>query len=214
MYDAVLAVIPDIFPSLGLRSRVLREPAIGNVAPDLLVGQWHADLDLRAPSLTNVARHVLAFLQKHGPAADVRCLEDQLFLSDSALSRALDQLDRAGLVAVEGRNGTLRLGSSFEQFSNVKLIAIEMKMKRWREALNQAIRYLEFADEAYVFLDGAQVDLTSEVRRTFEISAPGLYMQRGPNYERVFEACSIPVASADRWLAIQKMLSSQPYCEA
>lgn len=215
MFEPILAAIPDVFPTRGLRTRVLREPSIGNVVPDLLIGQWDSTEDCRFPSLTNVARHVLTFIEKNGPSVSAQSLEEQLFLSTSGLSRAVDQLCRAGLVAVHDSGRTLGLSSDLERFTGFKLIAVELKMRRWKEALHQAIRYLEFADESYVFLDGSQVDVTPEMRRTFELSAPGLYMHRGANFERLFEACSTPaVGSADRWQALHKLLASTPYCEA
>jgi hypothetical protein len=90
-----------------------------------------------------------------------------------------------------------------------------MKMKRWRGALSQAVRYLDFADEAYVVLDGGQVEVTDEMRRAFELSAVGLFLQSGSVLEHVLGACPIPrMPSADRWLAAFKVVNTFPYCAA
>lgn len=215
MFDPVLAAIPSLFPAPFCATRVLREAAVGNVIPDLLIGQWCAELPFAVPSMTNVARHVVALLQRSGPAAPTELIEDKLYLSSSALTRAIAQLKRVGALSYETTEGELQLSPEFAKGTQVKLIAVEMKLTRWREALNQAIRYLDFADEAYVVLDGNQVPVTDEIIKAFELSAPGLYIQRGAHVEKILDACSVPsVPSADRLLAMHKVLHSGPHCFA
>ena len=214
MFNPVLAAIPSLFPAPCCATRVVREAAVGNVIPDLLIGQWCDELPF-APSMTNVARHVVALLQRSGPAAPTERIEDELYLSSSALTRAVAQLKRVGALSYEAPEGELQLSPEFAKGIQVKLIAVEMKMTRWREALNQALRYLDFADEAYVVLDGNQITLTDEIIRAFELSAPGLYIQRGAHAEKVLDACPVPsMPSADRLLAIHKVLHSGPHCFA
>ncbi len=187
--------------------RVLREAAIGNVIPDLLIGQWDADDVRSVPRLSNIARHVLAVLQRSGPST-IEAIQHKLYLSESALTRAVSILRRAGAFQNESQ-GELHVSPDFARRTNVRLIAIEMKMKRWREALQQAIRYLSFADEAYVVLDGDQVAYTDEMRRAFERAAPGLYFQHGAELRKVLDcAPAPPIPSADRLLAMQKVRNS------
>jgi very-short-patch-repair endonuclease len=95
MFEPVLEAIPSIFPANGYATRVLREPSIGNVIPDLLIGQWSSDAPVGGPPLTNVARHILAFLQRRSSRASTQFIEDKLFLSPSGMARALAQLSRA-----------------------------------------------------------------------------------------------------------------------
>jgi hypothetical protein len=216
MFDPVLASIPSLFPAPSCATRVVREAVVGNVIPDLLIGQWCAEASSSVPSMTNVARHVVALLQRSGSAAPAELIEEELYLSSSALTRAITLLKRLGALSCEAPEGELQLAPEFAKATQVKLIAVEMKMTRWREALNQAIRYLDFADEAYVVLDGNQITLTDEIIKAFELSAPGLYIQRGAAHpEKVLDACPVPsVPSADRLLAIHKVLHSGPHCFA
>lgn len=215
MFDPILSAIPAVFPSDGCVMRVLREPAIGNVIPDLLIGQWNADPTFVVPPLTNVARHITALLQRCGSTAPANFIEEALFLSPSALARAVAQLRRSGVIVSDSGHSELQMAPTFQRASKVKLIAVEMKMTRWREALNQSIRYLEFADEAYVVLDGAQVVITDEMRRSFELSASGLLLHIKGELQKVFEASPVPVApSADRLLAIHKVVNTKPHCFA
>lgn len=214
MFGPVVAAIPDILGpvSAGWSMKVLREVAVGNVIPDLLVGTWYGQPSKFA--FGNVARHILAFLQR-----DRECdipkqrIEDELYLTPTAAEKGLSQLLRAGAVRTLD-SGELRASTEFPAPS-VKLIAIEMKMKRWREALAQGESYLVFADEAYVVLDGNQLTNSSELLREFELSPVGLLVQRGQQIEKLVDALpSLRSPSADRVLAVQKLTTSAPYCFA
>ena len=54
--------------------------------------------------------------------------------------------------------------------------AVELKLRRWREALDQAINYLKFADRAYVVLDGDQIARDEEMIKAFRAYGVGLLM--------------------------------------
>jgi hypothetical protein len=212
MFDPLVAAIPSAFPAENCATRVVRRAAVGNVIPDLLIGQWELD-KCKLPALPNVARHVLALLQRSGPLP-IEVIEKELYLSEFALAHAIGLLKRAGALSHDPHSGELDASAEFSA-TRVKLIAIEMKMTRWREALEQAIRYLSFADEAYVVLDGDQVEYTDEMRRAFELAAPGLYFQHGPELRKIIDcAPAPPLASADRLLAMQKIKNSGPHCFA
>lgn len=214
MFRPVMKAIPEKFPPENRAMRMLRETAIGNVIPDLLIGQWEADQDRSVPRMSNIARHVLALLLRSGPST-VQSVQRKLYLSESALARAMSVLHRAGALSQDEPHGELHVSADFARRTNIKLIAIEMKMKRWREALAQAIRYLSFADEAYVVLDGDQVEYTDEMRRAFELAAPGLYFQHGTELRKVLDCAPVPpLPSADRLLAMQKLKNSEPHCFA
>lgn len=210
MFDHLVAAVPDLFAERGERLRVVREPTIGEVIPDILIGTWNGDLPYER-SLTNVARHILAWLQGRDAKLVARDkLEEELFLTELATSRALTQLTRAGAVMVHD-SGELQLLQDYRAH-NVNLIAIEMKMCKWRQALAQAVAYLRFADEAYVVIDGNQVQVTKSVVKEFELYPVGLLAQRGDLVETVVQAVRATRApSADRLLALQKLVMSGPY---
>ena len=181
--------------------------------PDLLIGQWEPG-ECKLPALSNVARHVLALLQRSGPLP-IEVVEQELYLSEFALAHAVALLKRAGALSHDPQSGELDAVPEFSRRTRAKLIAIEMKMTRWREALEQAIRYMSFADEAYVVLDGDQVEYTDEMRRAFELAAPGLYFQHGTELRKVMDCVPTPpLPSADRLLAMQKLKNGGPHCVA
>lgn len=212
MFAPFVAAIPNIFSSKlgGDRLRILRETTVGGVIPDLLIGSWRGNIPY-AVSLSNVARHILALLLEHPVAFPPDVLEMQLFLTPDGADRAVSQLRRARAVQVR-ESGEIDLTPTF-RMSTTKLVAVEMKLKRWREAFEQATRYLSFADEAYVVLDGSQANVDDFLVREFELSPLGLILQRGSAFERVIEPTPIPVRpSADRLLALQKLAAAEPHC--
>jgi hypothetical protein len=213
MYEALLPVISDLFCCCGSSFRVMREPTIGEVIPDILLGTWPGQMPFQGP-FGNIARHVLAFLQSvSNRPLPARLIADELFLTEGTLEGVVRQLRRAGAIYVAG-SGEIQVTPQFFLY-DLHVVAIEVKLKRWKQALAQAQRYLAFADEAYVVLDANQTALSQELREEFELSAVGLLMQRGSTVEKVFSATAgMRTPSADRVLAAQKLALSGPYCSA
>jgi hypothetical protein len=215
MFAPIFDAVSDILPPNSSFSRVLREPAIGNVIPDLLIGHWNTEIQHLVLGATNVERHILAFLLSSGYPAKIRSIEERLYISPSTLRRALIQLGRSGAIVLDDSGVEVSIAPLLQPATSVTLVAVEMKLTRWREALHQAIRYLDFADEAIVILDGNQVEVTNDMRRAFELSASGLYLHRAGQLEKILDPCPIPTApTADRLQAVYKLVSSGPYCVA
>jgi hypothetical protein len=214
MVKPLLAILPVIFElSSGQRARVLRETAIGSVIPDLMIGVWSGDLP-RYAKLNGVSRHILAWLSTEKAVRDAEQLRDALFLSKHAADSAVSTLKRIG--AIDKRDsGEIELRSEFDISHSVRLIAIEIKLKRWRQALAQAVEYRKFADEAYVVLDGAKLQVGAEMTQTFLAHGVGLLLQRGEELRKEIPADSAtPLPSAVRLLAVTKLSTSGPYCLA
>src|SRR5258708_19112479 len=140
MFKRLLPLLPTVFElSSGQRTRVLRETAIGSVIPDLMIGVWSGDLP-RYSKLNGVSRHILAWLSTEKAVRDEKQLRDTLLLSKHAADFAVSALKRIG--AIEKRDsGEIELRPEFDTSHSVRLIAIEIKLKRWRQALAQAIEY-------------------------------------------------------------------------
>jgi len=215
MLNPLIESLPAVFRARsGQRLRVLREPTIGSVVPDILVGIWSGDLP-RWGSLNSVSRHVLAWLSTQKVASGERQLREELLISEHAAVVAMSALKRVGAIAKK-ESGEVELRPEFDVSHAVKLIAIEVKLRRWREALDQAIAYREFADEAYVVLDGNQVRLDADMRSAFASNGIGLCLQRGTDVKRRIAAVSgaKPSPSDDRLFALGKLADSAPYCLA
>jgi len=213
MAEPLIARIPSVFHlDSGKRLRVLRETAIGPVIPDLLLGIWSGDLP-RCAGLNPVSRHILAWLSEQKATSSEDQLCERLFLSEHAATSAILALQRVGAI-IKRESGEVQLRPEYDVSGSVRLIAIEMKLKRWREALQQSVAYRKFADEAYVVLDGNQVHVNTEVREAFIASGIGLLLQYGEElWSEIMAPPTVPPASVDRLFAVSK-LACGPYCFA
>jgi hypothetical protein len=214
MVSPLVAFLPSVFRLCsGQRARLLREQPIGTVIPDLLFGIWWGELP-RYRGLNTVSRHILSWLSIQKMANSEEQLRQELFLSQHAADSAVSSLRRVGAISTR-ETGEVELRPEFDVSGTVRLIAIEMKLKRWREALAQAIEYRKFADEAYVVLDGNQVRMSIDLRDEFLAHGIGLFLQRGGTVEEEISAKpGAPEPSVDRLLAVSKLTSSGPYCLA
>jgi hypothetical protein len=177
MVKPLVALLPSVFHfHTGQRVRLLREQPVGSVIPDLLIGIWSGELP-RYRGLNTVSRHILAWLSTKKMANSEEQLREDLLLSQHAADSAVSTLMRVGAISKRD-SGEVDLSPEFDVSSSIRIIAIEMKLKRWREALAQAIEYRKFADEAYVVLDGHQVRMNIEVREAFVANGIGLFFQR------------------------------------
>lgn len=214
MLNPLIESFPSVFRlNSGQRLRVLREPTIGAVIPDVLVGIWSGELP-RCGSLNSISRHVLAWLSTQKTASGEQ-LREELLISQHAVVAAMSSLKRVGAID-QRESGEVELRAEFDISHLVRLIAIEMKLTRWREAMGQAIAYREFADEAYVVLDGNQVRLTADIRAAFVSNGVGLFLQRGAEVKRKIKAArgAQRIPSVDRLFAVSKLAKSGPYCLA
>jgi hypothetical protein len=214
MVDPLVALLPSVFGlQVGQRARLLREQPIGSVIPDLLFGIWSGELP-RYRGLNGISRHILSWLLTRKIANSEEQLRADLFLSQHAADCAVSALERVGAIS-KRESGEVELCPEFDISDSIRLIAIEMKLKRWREALAQAIEYRKFADEAYVVLDGTQARINNEVRDIFAANGIGLFLQCGGELGREISAEQLaPAASVDRLLAVSKLADSGPYCLA
>jgi hypothetical protein len=214
MVKPIVSYLPTVFElQKGQRARLLREQPVGSVIPDLMFGIWTGELP-RFNGLNPVSRQMLAWLSTEKKVLTEQHLRDELFLSERAAGNAVTVLQRVGAVSKRS-SGELELRPEFNPSDSLFLIAIEMKLKRWREALAQAIHYRSFANESYVALDGNQFEVNATVRGIFVSSGVGLFIQTKNEIVKAIPAqMRFPEPSVDRLLAVSKFASNGPYCFA
>lgn len=192
--------------------RVLREPTIGPVIPDLLVGEWGADQVPRAyASATRIDAHVWALLEREGPLEPAE-LQARLHLSSPAFAAATTRLARHGVLETfadpTGCSANRWHVAREARTDGVCLTAVEAKLTRWTDAVDQAAAYLRFADRAYVVLDGNQVRTSAAVLKAVEQAGVGLLLQFGRNLTEVVPAAlHAQRPSHDRVVAITKLVT-------
>jgi hypothetical protein len=206
-------MLPALGPALQLLSRkksrlttYIVEPYMGRVIPDALIGHWRTYPALNAKSITYVDACVIAIAER------VNCvsmdeLQSLLYLDRSKLQSITQKLIRAGLLKGSG-TGQFRIAKSLS--NSVRIVAVEMKLKKWRDALAQACTYRSFADASCVILDGNQVRRSKEMLRHFRAEGVGLYLQYGERLVAVSRAVPSRIVSPDRVLAAYKLFVAKP----
>lgn len=202
MFASLGELLPERIISTPDRSVYLREPTVGNVIPDLLFGQWTEELRPLKRNFTFVEARILALLEERDELLQSE-ISQILHLSAPAAARAFKRIQGSGLV-FPTRDGKLSLDVGC--FTKALfLTAVELKLRRWREALDQAVNYLKFADRAYVVLDGDQIGRDEEMIKAFCESGVGLFMLRGRGLSEVVNARAQSCISPQRIQAVQKI---------
>lgn len=158
--------------------RKLREPMVESVIPDILVaiGPGARKKPFRStgrPSYVQSA--ILAAIESAGGITTSE-LAAQLFVGKPTLVRQLSEMQRRRWIADTG--GLWRTVSRFRS-DDVSLVAIELKLKLWRQALQQAVSYQRFAERSIVVLDGNQRKYSDREVDLFAEAGVGLWLLYG-----------------------------------
>lgn len=188
--------------------RVLREPNLGAIIPDLLIGIGRRAN--RAPKgqayrSTRMEAHVMALLERERALA-MKAISEAIFMSSEDVHHTLEKLSRAGVVhCVRGAWRLSRQHSS----KWIEIVAVEVKLSRWREALCQATEYLDFADRSYVILDGNRAKDSPLIREAFAERGIGLFFQYGfSTVPSINARRNRPYSSVSRVQAVAKLFGS------
>jgi hypothetical protein len=161
--------------------QVHREVAVGRVIADAVALVWPQG-EPRRPSMRlsqpfSVAESVaLAMLRRHG-AIQIDRLPALCGLQRPDLERGIWR-DLVSQKLLKVRNGKLTLGRIWP--TAVRVIAIEAKLTKWREALRQATEYRRFADFAYVALpESSSSQIAARERSAFYEAGIGLFIVNG-----------------------------------
>jgi hypothetical protein len=152
-----------------------REVGVGRSIADV-VAALMPEKAVRVPPPLSVQESVLiSALRSNGPTR-IDVLEQLCGMTPKSLrGGALNRLETAGVVA-RGDGGRISLGRWCRSGS---LIAIEAKLTRWLDALEQASVYRQFADRVYVALPADCVQPAMRARAMFERAGVGLLSVNG-----------------------------------
>jgi DNA-binding transcriptional ArsR family regulator len=204
MFDSVRELLPGRIAAMPDRLIQLREPTVGNVIPDLLIGEFGEELRPLKRNFTFIEARILALIEQRDElmASEISQI---LHLSAPAAARAFKRIEQSGLLVLT-REGKMSVDAG--RFTRALLVtAIELKLRRWREALDQAVSYLKFADRAYVVLDGDQIARDDGMVAAFRASRVGLFMLRAGELTEVVGAEAQACVSPQRVQAVQKLCS-------
>jgi len=127
---------------------MLSEVQVGAVIPDLVLVDSRR-VGTSPCALTGFDTWIVADLLR-SRARRVKTLSDRLFAEPEKTTRAVARLERLGLVDRPSKATFSIREGSFPR--DAEVIAVEAKLSRWREAIDQATAYRRFANRSYVAL--------------------------------------------------------------
>lgn len=134
--------------------RMLTETQVGPRIPDLLLIYSESDRQRMPLRLTYFDCTILSAILD-GQPIDAAALAERTYASVTDIDQRAVRLARLGLVTVRPDGAyALRRGVIPD---DVRIVAVEAKLHRWREALSQAQAYLSFANEAYIAMPSQQI---------------------------------------------------------
>lgn len=165
------------------QAAMLEEIQVGTVIPDLVIvdpgaGQW------KPVTLTGFDSWIVADLLR-ARSRRVETLSRRLFAPPDRTSRAVERLERVGLLD-RGARSSFSLVDRFPR--DAEVVAVEAKLRRWREAVDQATEYLRFANRSYVALPEETVASTRGLLPLCRSRRVGVIAVSGSRAEVVREA--------------------------
>jgi len=146
--EEICALLPGFLGRRAATMEVEREVAVGNTIADLVVMLERDSCQPRMARPLTVAESVmLSLLRRNGPLLPSE-IESRLG-SNGKTMQIIENLAKQGMIT-SARSGHVLTKRCW--WGARTLVAVEVKLLRWREALLQARSYRRYADEVYVAL--------------------------------------------------------------
>jgi hypothetical protein len=145
---------------------------VGSVIPDLVFVRQLANRRAEAKliRLTLFESWIVGELLRAGRLRE-STLTRRLFTRVDDIRPALKRLMRTGVLK-ETRVGTYSVQTDFS--CRFEVLSVEAKLSRWRNAIEQAKRYLRFSDKSFVALPASIIARNSAIVRTCKEAGVGL----------------------------------------
>jgi hypothetical protein len=151
-----------------------REVPVGGCIPDLVLVRFAEPPDAGLWPTRRSFRHafVVWLLRRHGSRLHPETIAARAFESLARIRPVLDDLLETGALR-EAESGALALSPLLVRVQ-AEVVAVEAKLRRWREALDQATAYARFADRVLVAMDATAAPRTVEALAEFRRRGAGL----------------------------------------
>lgn len=193
---------PELSRIIGLQSRATRtlqlaQRPVGTVVPDFIFIRFQAtptDKHTRSEGLTALESWIVSTLLHGGPLT-VEMIAHKLYMRTKRIDSCMLALRKEGIVE-ERPSGEFALRRGAIP-SRCHVVAIEAKLRRWREALAQAAKYRTFANQSYVALPATLVDRNSGLTEACQDSGVGIIAVGGKSASVALEAPTHQTRSPD-----------------
>lgn len=186
LVDVTISMLMEHYKSRYNNTLLKREVGVGGNIADIVIFMWN-DVITPPPPLSIHDSVILSVLRRYGPTR-IDILESRCGFERGSLRKgALRHLEDHDLLEL-GAGGRIALKSKW--LTKLYIVAIEAKLRDWKNAIRQAAMYSRFADEAYVALPSSTASTIQDVGYTiFKETGVGLM---SVNYEIVTPISSKP----------------------
>lgn len=169
---STLTTLPQLLRTNSGDVALFREVSVSRSIADIVLFRSPNNARRFSAPLSVTESIVLSALRRHGPTRidmlEKRCgVGVRGFRMGSALQRLV------AVRLIRRSYGGFVYGSS-TWLRGLKLVAVEAKLGKWRQALRQALIYRRYADESYVMLPEASASVASGHLQDFEKAGVGL----------------------------------------
>lgn len=174
--QAVLADHASVLGVHGAQIRTRREMPMGASIPDLMLVSFDR---IPAQSIVRVRwsyPHAFVISELRRVAILHRdTITRRMFERRERVDRLIDELIDAGALE-ETTSGSVRLAAELRSLDS-QVVAVEAKLSRWTDALEQAISYAPFADRSIVAMDAGRIDVgRADLTQAFRRAGIGLVL--------------------------------------
>lgn len=131
------------------------EPQIASGYPDLVIVEFFSEPSIKwsiqRKELGRIELQLLYFIQVH-KRTDIVEISERLGFPENVATHAIHKLEKCGLIR-RYKNFTLQ-AIDIERYCRIKkVISVEAKIDKWKEAIRQAESNLWFSTESYILLN-------------------------------------------------------------
>jgi hypothetical protein len=196
-------------PGQTARACALSEQAVGAVIPDFIyVRTDELPAGRVSHNLTRIEAAIVALvLQRNG--LDILTLAETLFSTPSRLEPRLSVLRKKGVLVLEA-SGSYRTADPFD-VERRHIVAVEAKLTRWQDALEQAVSYLTFANESYIALPHDLLTRRPGIAEEASARGIGVIGVRPDSAEHISQAVRRTLQSPE-WIWLLSRTFGLPQC--
>jgi hypothetical protein len=173
------------------------EVQLGTRIPDLvIVRETRKVAHAQTVTLTAFESWIVGELMRSGAMREPM-LTRRLFTLEGRVSSALRRLIKRGVIQRDD-SGSYALVSNFS--SRFEVVAVEAKLTRWREAIEQAKDYRTFSNQSFIALPESVIDRNPTIPDACEDAGVGLVAVTPSDVELVVEPGSSTPEDPRQWV--------------
>ena len=207
LVQQTVTLLPDFLRDYELEWSFEREVGVGRAIADVVVLLKSKRDRAAPPELLTIAESVILASLRRSGRTRIDLLEKRCGVRREGLRDGLlDRLKRWGLVT-HGRGGLVELSTTLTD--QYQIIALEAKLFRWRDALNQARSYQRYADRSYVVLPEAVAERALKHKGEFVSNGIGLLSVSEQRLDVLLEAGQCTSHDWRREFVYSRLMASQ-----